>query len=659
VDGDGFRDIVAPSSSGEVWAVHGENGHVVDNWPFYVEGRSFFASPLSYDFDVDGNNDLLLTTTDAEVLFIRANGSLFYGDTIIIPPLHVKKDWYNLDKDYAEKLAREMSEYVGLRFQYNPGTTNKRSTPGTPTNDYFSEDDSQFGRYDILYSRHQPGDRPAGLDPKDDSFVFVDPHVLATPVIADTNEDGREHELIVPVSYYFDKYHYGISENLLELKLAKDELVNYAAAGIVVIDLMTRQVVKHKLLSLSKVTSDQPSFLLAPPTVFRFARKEELSIVIGSSCGQLYGMRGRDLSDIPGFPVTTDSITSQVAVEDIIGNDGIFELVVGDASGNVMCIDKKGQQLWENNLKKTPIETSVRIADFNSDNALDIAVITKYGEFWILNGVNGQPIASGNFHVNGLVLMSPLIIRLPAARGGNNLMAIVPTLSGLYVIDPVGHCVGPIASESEPFGHHVLQSDHIDPFNPGLEILTTSLSGQMMCISIGPGHLSDYNTSVGTWVGETLGGNGFTYKENSFVLVCQRDLNSLDASGKTFRFSFQLHDRKASMKTPRYYRALLMIGSSHVLLNESLIVLAPDSNFEYDVRTPPIPFQATMILKVCNEHKQCDSVPFNVRFNTSFQENLSWSLSVPFLALVLTYLWFLRNESSTSPLPTVVSQKTL
>jgi hypothetical protein len=47
VDGDGFRDIVAPSSSGEVWAVHGENGHVVDNWPFYVEGRSFFASPLS------------------------------------------------------------------------------------------------------------------------------------------------------------------------------------------------------------------------------------------------------------------------------------------------------------------------------------------------------------------------------------------------------------------------------------------------------------------------------------------------------------------------------------------------------------------------------------------------------------------------------------
>lgn len=47
IDGDSLRDVVAPSQSGEVWAIHGENGHIVDNWPFYVEGRSFFASPLA------------------------------------------------------------------------------------------------------------------------------------------------------------------------------------------------------------------------------------------------------------------------------------------------------------------------------------------------------------------------------------------------------------------------------------------------------------------------------------------------------------------------------------------------------------------------------------------------------------------------------------
>ena len=37
---------MASSFSGEVWAVHGESGHIVDNWPFFVEDRAFHASPL-------------------------------------------------------------------------------------------------------------------------------------------------------------------------------------------------------------------------------------------------------------------------------------------------------------------------------------------------------------------------------------------------------------------------------------------------------------------------------------------------------------------------------------------------------------------------------------------------------------------------------------
>lgn len=47
IDADGYRDIMVTSTSGEVWALHGENGHVVDNWPFHLEDRAFFASPLS------------------------------------------------------------------------------------------------------------------------------------------------------------------------------------------------------------------------------------------------------------------------------------------------------------------------------------------------------------------------------------------------------------------------------------------------------------------------------------------------------------------------------------------------------------------------------------------------------------------------------------
>ena len=35
-------------------------------------------------------------------------------------------------------------------------------------------------------------------------YVAVDPHILATPVVTDLNNDDRLEEMIIPVSYYFD-----------------------------------------------------------------------------------------------------------------------------------------------------------------------------------------------------------------------------------------------------------------------------------------------------------------------------------------------------------------------------------------------------------------------------------------------------------------------
>ena len=38
----------------------------------------------------------------------------------------------------------------------------------------------------------------------DSNYVYVDPHVLASPTLADVNNDGNV-EIIIPVSYYFDR----------------------------------------------------------------------------------------------------------------------------------------------------------------------------------------------------------------------------------------------------------------------------------------------------------------------------------------------------------------------------------------------------------------------------------------------------------------------
>lgn len=48
---------------------------------------------------------------------------------------------------------------------------------------------------------------PSGLS-SDGVHVYVDAHILSTPVIADFNQDGLENELIVAVNFYFDETRY-------------------------------------------------------------------------------------------------------------------------------------------------------------------------------------------------------------------------------------------------------------------------------------------------------------------------------------------------------------------------------------------------------------------------------------------------------------------
>ena len=435
---------------------------------------------------------------------------------------------------------------------------------------------------------------------------------------------------------------------MVKTGLDKNELTNFAGAGIVVVDLTTKQIVQQKLLGLSKIASDQPSYLLAQPTVIRLAKGDPLSVIIGTAAGQIHVLRGFNLTSAPGFPISTDSITSQVAVEDVTG-DGTMDLVVGDNSGNIMCIDRNGNRIWEYNIQSS-VDTSVRFTNVvGTDKSMEVVVVSKHGKIWILNGTTGQPALSSPFDINSLVFSSPLLIHLPTSSNEYRLAIVVPTVTGIYVVDIKSGCVSAVAK----LVAHVLQSDHIDPFNPGLEILGSSLLGEVVCMSTGGTNLTDYEWSVETWTGDAFEGNGFTHKESSFFVVCGRALSTRDAMGKSFHFSFEIHDKRANTHTPHVYNIRLSVGNKYILFNDSFSVKSPKEVFELQAMTPPIPIQAMMVLKVCNVHWQCESVSFNVRFNLVFQESLCWCLALPFLALVAAYLWLLRNESSVSVLPTV------
>jgi hypothetical protein len=83
-------------------------------------------------------------------------------------------------------------------------------------------------------------------------MVSIDAHIMCSPTIADLDGDGSD-ELIVPVSYFFDRAYYDSAENRHELPRDLD-LAKYVASGVVVFDLRAHTVKWSQHLDL---TTDQ------------------------------------------------------------------------------------------------------------------------------------------------------------------------------------------------------------------------------------------------------------------------------------------------------------------------------------------------------------------------------------------------------------------
>lgn len=504
-----------------------------------------------------------------------------------------------------------------------------------------------------LYSRHQPQERLSGVDPQDNNYVFIDPHVLATPVLFDLNEDGTKSELVVPVSYYFDRFQYGDPGNFAKTQLTEEELPLYCAEGIVVIDLESKQIINQKVLGLTKINSNQPAYLLNSPTIIKLSPSLPVSIIVGSVTGKLHVLEGSGLQDRQGFPVIMDSISAQVAVEDVIGNDGVLEMVVGDNSGNVVCINGEGTRVWEHEAKAS-VESSVRFANVTSDDSIEVVFVTKFGDLWVLDGSNGKPIEGYPLILNSLAHSSVFLMHLSPKSSSSDyhLSAIVPAVSGMYVVDLNGKCVDHIASKSDEVPH-TIQSDHIDPFNPGIEVLATSLTGELLLFSTSTVQPSDLEVSIDSWTSDVSHGNVFTHKQSSFALVCGRGLTPRDAVGAFFKMRFQIYDNRTAKSGSRRYYLQVYIGNRYSLYHDVLTADKDVTQFEIDVPTPPIPIRSTVTLEICNLHYQCDSATFNIKFNQSFKEMFGFCLALPFFVLVASYLWLLRNEDTVT-LPTVI-----
>ena len=69
-------------------------GHELPGWPYAFSRSTFHSSPLKYDIDGDGNDEMLLLTFDAEAVFLSERGLPMRGHGFKLPKLKVRKDWF-------------------------------------------------------------------------------------------------------------------------------------------------------------------------------------------------------------------------------------------------------------------------------------------------------------------------------------------------------------------------------------------------------------------------------------------------------------------------------------------------------------------------------------------------------------------------------------
>lgn len=519
----------------------------------------------------------------------------------------------------------------------------------------FSEFDSRFGRHaDPLYSRHETTPRPSGVDLRDPQFVFVDPHVLATPIIADIDGTGL-FDLVVSVSYYFDPYRYGDSHHMNALNgLEAGDLEDYAAGGVVIIDLHTGKVKGQKLLGITRVTDNQPGYLLATPTVVRLKEGEEHVIIIGTAMGELHVLSARTLEDIKGFPLMLDSMTSSVAVGEVFGS-GSLDLLVGDSSGIVYCITRQGERVWERELDEA-ITASIRLADLEGDGVVEVVVVTRGGDVWVLNGQTGLDHTSSVFpvHLNSDVETSPLIMHMKTRAGaytdGRNhtLGIVVPTKDAIFIVDAITGCVNHVRA-SDHMIYEVMSGD-IDPYHPGLELLAVGLDGTLVCFKSAFQKWEEQEA----WSGDALGQSIFTHKENSFYFSLPFANTSQEVTGKFFKLPLRLYCANYRSHTQLFIT--VTIGQKYTLLQDSIDINQRVTEVELSVPSPPIPLYAFVTVRVCNKFKQCRSQSLNTRFNLHFEDNLKWFLCLPFLSLCALVLWYHRDDDF-QMLPTLSSSR--
>jgi len=470
---------------------------------------------------------------------------------------------------------------------------------------------------------------------QDKRYVLVDAHVLATPVIVDLDKDGHD-DVIVPVSYFFDKDVYSDPEVIKNLDVDVD-IKKYVASGIAVFDLVTKTLKFQTNLQVTVDNTRFSSYIYGSPTVLDIDGDGWLEIIVAVGSGYVYKINYRGSVVGDGFPLVMDSISAQPVVEDL-NDDGSYEIIVCDTNANVVVFSSTGKEIWEARIAGFPHQ-SPSIGDVDGDGILDVVVGTTEGHIWALNGITGKSVPNFPAKLRGRVENQPLLVKLHEDERKPGLHVVVTAHDGhVYILDGASGCFDKVDIGESSYS--MVLVDDVDGNNK-MDLVVTTRSGNVFLL----GTNAPYHP-LRSWTSQNQGRNGFTVRDRYLgIYVTENTRSHRDISGDSFQIQFEIVDVRVGVRSA-YYDVTISYGNRDLMYRRYQL----PGVYTETLRCPFSRMSTTIFVEMSTEHQQTFYDSITISFNLHFYRLLKWILLIPFLVMAVVLLFIKEIKS---PLPTV------
>ncbi|XP_020608143.1 protein DEFECTIVE IN EXINE FORMATION 1-like isoform X1 [Orbicella faveolata] len=330
---------------------------------------------------------------------------------------------------------------------------------------------------------------------------------------------------------------------------------------------------------------------------------------MGTSSGRVYLVKSS--TQEPQSLSTMDSIPGQVIASDV-NQDGLFEILAIDNSGNIACKSLKGKMVWEATVSSSSA-AGIRVADVDGDGFMEAVVATFDGYVWVLEGDTGKVLEGWPVKLPREVLATVLVTKLvPGESSASDI--VIPLVDGqIAIIRGSDRC-----TELINVGKTVLSgavSADLLPGRPGLELILGADDGTLLCLANAPNTVThslpaDMN-ELFSWPAENVPCSGTTFFSGKVgVRFTPNSQQNTEISGRSFPVEFEIKDEQPQDVKGKVYNIKIIIGKQIMVFKKSY---KSPGIYTEQVIVPSQPCRAAVSLQLTTEHGQCFHSSLHVR----------------------------------------------